>query len=227
MATRLAHLVVDARQPSLLAGFWSGLLGWEVVPEDGADVEGAVAVRAPEPDGCQLSLVFVPAPGPKTAKNRVHLDLASAGRERQRSIVDDAVARGATTADVGQGAVPWVVLADPEGNEFCVLEPREEYADTGALAAVVVDVREPAALGGFWSSVSGWDVVRRHPQFTSLREPGCRGPWLELLRNADAERTGTRWRLAVAVEGDAPAGELPGARLTDPEGNEIAVVTRG
>ncbi|MFF5988629.1 VOC family protein [Prauserella flavalba] len=220
MATRLAHLVVDARQPPVLAAFWSGLLGWEVVPEDEADVEGAVTVRAPKADGCGLSLVFVPAPGPKTAKNRVHLDLASASPERQRSIVDDALARGATTADIGQTAVPWVVLADPEGNEFCVLEPREEYAGTGALAAVVVDVREPAVLGEFWSSVSGWDVVRRHSQFVSLREPGRRGPWLELLRNEDAEHTGSRWRLAVSAE----PGESPGAGVTDPEGNEIPVV---
>ncbi|MBK1786153.1 VOC family protein [Prauserella cavernicola] len=201
MTTRLAHVVVDAQEPSLVAEFWAGLLGWEVVPGAGeGGVAGAVTVSAPEPENSPLSLVLVPAPGHKEAKNRIHLDLASATVEQQRSIVDEARARGASSVDIGQSDdLPWVVLADPEGNEFCVLEPRAEYAGIGALAAVVVDVTDPEVLAPFWSAASGWDVVRQQEDFVSLRAPEQAGPWLELLRVPGSKNTVNRWRLDVAV----------------------------
>lgn len=70
-------------------------------------------------------LVFVPVPEGKTVKNRLHLDLAPAQGDDQAAEVKRLVDRGATLADIGQGPeVSWVVLRDPEGNEFCVLSPR-------------------------------------------------------------------------------------------------------
>jgi len=63
---------------------------------------------------------------------------------------------GAVRADIGQGEVPCEVMADPEGNEFCVLDPRPVYVGTWPVAAVVADCRDPAAVAGFWRLATGW-----------------------------------------------------------------------
>ena len=130
MATRLVHLVADAADPSGLARFWAQALGWQVAAEE----PGEVVVWPPGydyPDPAVLPLVFVPLPEPKTGKNRVHLDLASSSAADQAATVRRLLSLGATQADIGQGEVPWVVLADPEGNEFCVLDPRPVYTAPG------------------------------------------------------------------------------------------------
>ena len=108
------------------------------------------------PDPSALPLVFVPVPEPKTGKNRVHLDLATESVRHQAAEVKRLLALGAVPADIGQGDVPWTVLADPEGNEFCVLDPRPVYRDTGPVAAVVADCADPAAVAGFWALATGW-----------------------------------------------------------------------
>ena len=123
MTTRLVHLVADAADPSGLARFWLQALGWHVAAEEPSEV--VVWPRGYDyPDPVALPLVFVPVPEPKTTKNRVHLDLASAPAADQEAMVRRLLSLGATRADIGQGEVPWVVLADPEGSEFCVLTPR-------------------------------------------------------------------------------------------------------
>src|SRR5215210_6785779 len=96
-------------------------VGWPMGFEDDDEAE----LLAPE-GGALPDLTVVVAPGPKAAKNRVHLDLASSSLDEQRATVERLVAAGATRVDIGQGDVPWVVLADPEGNELCVLDPRDE-----------------------------------------------------------------------------------------------------
>ena len=120
MATRLVNLVVDAGDPAALAGWWAEALGWEVTLE----APDEVAVEPPGPDGLGLPLVFVPVTDPKVGPNRVHLDLASSSPADQAAQVERLASLGATPADVGQGDVSWTVLADPEGNELCVLSPR-------------------------------------------------------------------------------------------------------
>jgi hypothetical protein len=132
MAARLWSVVVDCRDPLGLGRWWAGTLGWRVSDEKPQEV----TVQAAGEDR-PFSLVFVPVPGPKRGKNRVHLDLASASFDEQAATVERLLARGAARVDIGQQNVPWVVLADPEGNEFCVLDPRERYMGAGALAAVV------------------------------------------------------------------------------------------
>ena len=93
-------------------------MGWEIYDETHDEI-GVLPT-----DGTRFILVFLPVPEPKTTKNPIHLDLVSESVEHQREIVDRLIALGASRIDIGQGDVPWVVLADPEGNEFCVLSPQ-------------------------------------------------------------------------------------------------------
>jgi hypothetical protein len=127
MPTRLVHLVVDALDPASQARFWAAALGWEPVVTSPAGEPEVVDVWPPGysyPDPAAVPLVFVPVPGPKTGKNPVHLDLASTSPSHQAELVARLRDLGAQPAEIGQGDVPWVVLADPEANEFCVLTPR-------------------------------------------------------------------------------------------------------
>ncbi|MCX4092276.1 VOC family protein [Nocardia sp. alder85J] len=208
MSTRLACVVFEAMRPRIAARFWADLLGWAVT----VDRDGGADVAAPDPDGPDVGLSFLPAPSPKTGPNRIHLDLSSRSLDHQRLQVDRALALGARPIDIGQGAVPWVVLADPEGNEFCVLEPREQYVDTGAVAAIVVDTADPGRLAQFWSVASGWPVTLDEPRSTGIRSATGMGPWLEFLRIADAAHEHSRLHLdLMPFPADDPAAEV--ARL--------------
>jgi catechol 2,3-dioxygenase-like lactoylglutathione lyase family enzyme len=99
--------------------FWSQALNWPLV----WDQDGETAIRSPE-GGPKITW----GGGPATAKNgkfRLHFDIAPPAGGDQQAEVDRLVALGASLADIGQGAVGWVVMADPDGHEFCVLAPRE------------------------------------------------------------------------------------------------------
>ena len=112
MALVWEQVVVDARDPQGLGRWWAEALGWVTVDESPDEVE----IR-PAPDVLP-GLLFLCVPGAKVTKNRLHLDLRP---DDQAAEVVRLVALGARRIDVGQGDVGWVVLADPEGNEFCVL----------------------------------------------------------------------------------------------------------
>ena len=240
MTTRLVSLVIDANRPGELAEFWAGLLGWTITHSDEEEVD----VEAPGDDG--LELVFVPVPEVKdpAVKNRVHLDLPSTSAADQAATVDRALALGARRHDIGQGSVPWEVMVDPEGNEFCVLEPRPGYTTTEAVAAFVVDARDPLALATFWAEAAGWRIGNQEPVIVGLRAPTGRGPWLEFLRAEDPKTRKNRLHLDVApFAGGATAAEADrlcalGARridlgqgevtwevLSDPEDNEFCVLS--
>jgi predicted enzyme related to lactoylglutathione lyase len=245
MATRLVHVVVDANDPAALARFWADALGWVIgdVADDEIDVwpEGFNY-----PDSSALPLVFVPVPEAKTGKNRVHLDLATTSAAHQAALVTRLRDLGATPAAIGQGdGVPWTVLADPEGSEFCVLEPRDLYLDTGPVAAVLTDCAEPAALARFWAEAAGWRVERQDDGITGLRAPEGAGPYLEFLRDPGRKTVKNRIHPDLAPYlGDDPAaevarlrragatpadvgqrGDLPWTVLADPEGNEFCVLS--
>ena len=243
MGTRLVHIIVSANDPGRLARFWAAALGWEVAEEtpDEVDVWPA-GFSYPAP--AALPLVFVPVQEPKTGQNRVHLDLASRTVQEQRDTVRRLLALGATPADIGQGDVPWTVLADPEGNEFCVLEPRPVYADAGPVAAVVTGCADSAALAGFWERAAGFTRVESADGFESLRSPAGTGPFLELLwvpgakavknrlhldlaPQADDDQAGavTALRAAGATLADIGQGDVTWTVLADPEGNEFCVLT--
>jgi hypothetical protein len=107
------QVLIDAHDPVALGRWWASTLGWVVVAESEDESE----IR-PSPDELP-GLLFASAPDPKAIKNRLHLDFRP---DDQRAEVERLLALGASRADVGQtGDEPWVVLADPEGNEFCVL----------------------------------------------------------------------------------------------------------
>ncbi|RIV35672.1 VOC family protein [Micromonospora radicis] len=115
MTSVWASLTVDARDPARLARWWAEALGYQVVSEQPDEVEiRQSADRLP-------GIVFVSVRGAKEGKNRLHLDLRPADREAE---VERLVDMGARHVDVGQDGTDWTVLADPEGNEFCVLRPR-------------------------------------------------------------------------------------------------------
>lgn len=220
MGTHLVNLVFDSALPRDLAGFWEGLISWD----------------AP------FELAFQSAPEPKRGKNRLHLDLASRTPEHQAELVDRALSLGARHIDIGQGPpeekrVPWVVLADPEGNEFCVLEPREQYAGTGAVASIVTDARDPARVAEFWAAALGWEIGVREQAIVGLRPPDGRGPWVEFLVTEEEKRHKNRLHLDIAPPpgGDraAEARRLQelgatvwrGEVMLDPEGNEFCLLT--
>ncbi|MGH9014335.1 MAG: VOC family protein [Acidimicrobiia bacterium] len=117
MASRFTELIVDAADPGGLAEFWAAVLGYRPT----GSYEGAVEIAGPR--GAAPSIVFVPVPEAKTVKNRLHIDVNPSGCD-QAEEVERLLALGARRVDVGQGEQSWVVLADPEGNEFCVLHRR-------------------------------------------------------------------------------------------------------
>ncbi|RII15292.1 Glyoxalase-like domain protein [Streptomyces sp. YIM 130001] len=249
MATRLVQIHLKARDDAALGRFWAEALGWGVSSEGpgvtNLEPEGFVY---PSPDAVVIDVVADPQP--KTAKNRVHLDLATTSAAHQSELVARLRKLGATPADVGQGDVPWTVLADPEGNEFCVLEPREMYRDTGPVAAVVVDCADPSGAGRFWGGATDWTLhegTGEHARFRSARGVG---PYLEFLRTPglttgwsradrprihldlrpypgdDQEGEAARLRSLGATDIDFGQGdEVPWTCLADPEGNEFCILT--
>ena len=119
MASRITELVLECVEPERVAAFWCAVLGYEVLdrhPEDGV----AIGV----PGGRGPMLVCNPAAGPKREKLRLHLDLNATDRDQDAEL-RRLLELGARPADVGQtGEESWHVLADPEGNEFCLLRKR-------------------------------------------------------------------------------------------------------
>jgi predicted enzyme related to lactoylglutathione lyase len=119
MPVRLHHIVIDAHDLRALARFWTEALGWKVLSERRGEIVIGTDDNAP------VGICFMPVADPKTVKNRVHVDLTSSAEDRDQEI-DRLLALGARRVDIGQTAnESWTVLADPEGNEFCVVRPKE------------------------------------------------------------------------------------------------------
>ena len=119
MPVRLHHIVVDAHDLPGLARFWTQALGWKILSERENEIVIGTDANAP------VGMCFMPVTDQKMVKNRVHLDLTSGAQDRGQEI-ERLVALGARRVDIGQtGEESWTVLADPEGNEFCVIRPKE------------------------------------------------------------------------------------------------------
>lgn len=126
MASRFSELAIDCHDPRKMAEFWGAVLGYDVL--DSADDVVEIGAAAVTPEAVRAgavppTLVFVTVPESKTVKNRIHIDVSPTDCEQDEE-VERLLALGARHVDVGQGEQPWVVLADPEGNEFCVLRTR-------------------------------------------------------------------------------------------------------
>ncbi|QES04177.1 VOC family protein [Streptomyces venezuelae] len=244
MALRPVQVNIKALDPAAVGRFWAEALGWS------AYSPGATTYVGPRgglvwPDPVGLGIDVVPVPEPKTAvKNRVHIDLATTSADHQEQVVARLLALGATHAHVGQGQVPWTVLADPEGNEFCVLEPREVYRDTGPIAAVVVDCADPRAMARFWGEAVDWAAHTVTDDQAVLRDAKGVGPYIEFLRTPDVKTVPDRVHLDLlpypgddkeaevrrlrgvgAASLDLGQGDVPWTCLTDPEGHEFCVLS--
>jgi hypothetical protein len=133
MSLRWYTVVIDCRDHVAQAHWWAETLDWRVVLETDEEVAIVPPSMSQDPiDDLETwmrtsqGLVFVPVPEGKAVKNRLHLDLAPHVTQDRDAEIATLLERGATIADVGQGDdVTWTVLADPEGNEFCVLSSRD------------------------------------------------------------------------------------------------------
>jgi len=119
MPVRLHHIVIDAHDLPKLARFWTQALGWQVLSEREREIVIGTDENAP------VGICFMPVTDQKIVKNRVHLDITTEAQDRDQEI-DRLLGLGAQRVDVGQtGKESWTVLADPEGNEFCVIRPKK------------------------------------------------------------------------------------------------------
>lgn len=133
MALKWYTVVVDCHDPQAQAHWWAEALDWAVVYDTPQEAVAIPRQMSDEPAASVdewlargPGLVFVPVPEAKTVKNRLHIDLAPHTSQDRDAEIARLLALGATPVDVGQSAeVTWTVLADPEGNEFCVLSARD------------------------------------------------------------------------------------------------------
>ena len=233
----LENVVFDAVEPQLLGRFWEAALGGERLTDEPDGFETRLSIEG----GPVLDLCFQRVPEPPFEPPRLHLDLlGGASQERQ---VDRLLRLGARHLDIGQRDVPWMVLADPEGNPFCVMEDRAVYSGTGPLAALPLDSADPDRDAEFWSWLTGWiDAPGVAPR--SLRHPSLRGPLLDLTpertpKGAAKNRLHLDVRLETGDDPDAVAagiikrggrelrpqwGELPWRVFADPSGNEFCML---
>ncbi|MET7937879.1 VOC family protein [Streptomyces sp. NPDC005322] len=123
MACRISELVIDAADPDRLAAFWSDVLGYVELDREG---DGSIEIGPPDAGfgGPQPTLVFSPTSDPRTGKLRLHIDVNATDRDQDAEL-ERLLALGARPVDIGQtGTESWHALADPEGNEFCLLRTR-------------------------------------------------------------------------------------------------------
>ncbi|GHC81177.1 VOC family protein [Streptomyces flavofungini] len=245
MALRPVQVNFKALDDQAIGRFWAEALGWSLSSEAPGVANVEPGGDFVWPDAAAVCIDVVAVAEPKTAtKNRVHIDLASTSADHQAELVARLRALGATPADVGQGDVPWTVLADPESNEFCVLEPREIYRDTGPIAAVVVDCAEPRAMARFWGEAIDWTVHEVTDDHAVLRSAKGVGPYLEFLRKGektvpdrvhldllpypgdDQEAEVARLRALGATDLDLGQGDVSWRCLADPDGHEFCVLGR-
>ena len=233
----LENLVFDAVEPQRLGRFWEAVVGGERLTDEHDGFETRLTIEG----GPELDLCFQRVPERPSEPPRLHLDLL--GGADQAVVVDRLLGLGARHLDIGQGDVPWVVLADPEGNPFCVMEQRAAYVDTGPIAALPLASADPDNDGEFWSWLTGWTdapgIASR-----SLRHPSMRGLLLELCpQSARKGTTKNRLHLDIRLETGEDTdevaagiaerggrelflgwGELPWRHYADPSGNELCVL---
>jgi predicted enzyme related to lactoylglutathione lyase len=238
MSSRLIALRLDANDPIGLARFWSGVLGWELTedPHDG--------VKLLPGDDTGFQLDFFATQEQKAGPNQMHFHLTSTSLEDQQQTVARSLGLGARHIDIGQRPEEGhVVLADPEGNEFCVIEAGNNYlADCGFFGEVACDGSQK--VGYFWSHALGWPLVWDQDQETAIRSPhgGPKISWGGPPLMAKAGKNRLHFDLAPPADGDQQAeverllslgatridigqGEVSWVVMADPDGHEFAMLT--
>ena len=170
MTVQLIALAIDAVAPNELARFWARALRWNARDADGVGVELVPT------DATSFHVVFRPVAHDKAGQNRIHFDLTTTSLDDRNDTVAHFLAIGARHIDIGQDpSDTHVVLADPEGNEFCIIEPDNRFlAGCPRLGAVNCDGTH--ALGCFWSKALGWPLVWDQDEETAIRAPDGTGP---------------------------------------------------
>ena len=236
MMLRLHALSIDARDPAGLARFWSGLLGWE----QSGGPDGTTLLPNDDTGFC---ICFRESREPRTGRNPMHFDLTSDSREHQDETVARALGFGAHHLDVGQRPEEeHVVLADPEGNELCVLPPGNAFlAECGFVGALAGDGSRE--VGVFWSEALGWPLVWDQDEETAIRSPhgGPKITWggpplpektgkhrlhLDLVPSEGSTQQAEVDRLLSlgASLADIGQGDVPWVVMLDPDGHELCVL---
>jgi hypothetical protein len=237
MPCRPVALSVDANDPLRLARFWAGVLSWEMAE---GSLDG-IALLPREATGFRIR--FLPTQERKAGQNRIHVDLTSTSLEDQQQTVARSLRLGARHIDIGQRPdEPHVVLADPEGNEFCVIEPGNDFlADCGIVGALACDGSQQ--VGYFWRDALGWPLVWDRDQETAIRSPhgGPKITWGGPPLMPKSGKNRLHVDLAPPVHGDQHAeverlvllgatridigqGEVSWVVMADPDGNEFCVL---
>ncbi|MGH3357946.1 MAG: VOC family protein [Nocardioidaceae bacterium] len=240
MTSHLFALTFDALDPPRLAHFWAGVLGWE--PAD--DPYDDIALAPSDDTGYRIR--FLPTQKQKVGRNRMHFDLTSTSLEEQQRTVARSLELGGRHIDVGQGPdADHVVLADPEGNEYCVIEPGNNFlADCGFIGALNWDGSQE--VGYFWSNALGWPLVWDQDQETAIQSPrgGSKIAWggppfmpkngknrlhFDIAVSPDGDQQGEVDRLVSlgASRVDIGQGEVGWQVMADPDGNEFCVMPPG
>jgi hypothetical protein len=237
MAASLVELCFAAHDPRGLADFWAEVLGMTDLTDDGANVSVVLTGR-----GAGFWLRFAPSDEPKVVPNRIHFDLTSTSLQDQREIVARALDLGGRHIDIGQlPEEEHVVLADPEGNEFCVTEPGNSFLeDTAVIGALSCD--GTPRVGYFWSEALGWPLVWDRGEETAIQSP-LGGSKISWGGPPVREKIGrNRVQLRLVPDGDDQLAEVErlvglGARrldvdevesgrieLADPDDNEFGLL---
>ncbi|GAA1245092.1 VOC family protein [Prauserella halophila] len=229
---RLENIVWEARDPRRLGSFWAAALDADPLTDEADLFDARVRVA----DEVFLDLCFPRVAEPSHSRSRLHPDLRGV---RQAEVVEHLLGLGAVHADVGQGDESWVVLADPEGNPFCVMDEREVFRDSGPIAALPMQSADPDRDARFWASIIGWVPCPSSGDMPALRHPAGVGPLLELCPEAGPKVGKNRLHVNVRPTGDddlvdqlpamgaCPVGgdtDLPWRVFTDPSGNEFCVL---
>ncbi|MEP7180500.1 MAG: VOC family protein, partial [Pseudonocardiales bacterium] len=222
MALRLEAVTFEVADADAVAAFWAGLLDRQILAE-----RGGVLVPG---DKLQVGLRFVTSDSKQVGPRRLHLHLTSSSPEHQQRTVETALRLGGRHIDVGQGPDdPHVVLADPGGNEFCVIEPGNNFlAGTGYLGEVTCDGTRDVGL--FWRDALGWPLVWDENEQTAVQSPlgGTKISWDSWGGPPVEPKTGrNRQRFDLVTAGPTSEAErlvsLGATRLSDlPDGIELA-----
>ncbi len=169
MTAQLVALAFRAKAPNQLAQFWAHALRWNIRQTDGV-------VDLIPTDATSFCIRFQSAPDEKVGQNRIHFDLTTASLDDQTTTVAELLRIGSTPIDIGQNPDDaHVVLADPEGNEFCIIDPDNRFL-SGCPRLGAVNCDGTHALGRFWSEVLGWPLVWDHDEETAIQSPDGTGP---------------------------------------------------